>query len=236
MISEKNGEIIKATTQASLLYASTYYPSVLVAGPVLSKIIDRFVEKPKQILIEEMNKSDQALLNEEQLVSIYPMVHRYLEAAKQGETDGILRILAEFIVNEMKESTPDPSALTRASRALEGLSFESLKVLAASYKFMREGPSEQNCATDVNGTPLEYRSGTVEAVFLAKENFRSENTQTQIIEEALADLSARGLVYESPNNDGNRPDVYFYHPTRLGREVIEKAKRTLSEAETKNEA
>jgi hypothetical protein len=57
------------------------------------------------------------------------MAYKFFEAAKEGEYEHNLRVLAEFLKNEMQSDTPDVSGFARMARRIEGLTHTELKVI-----------------------------------------------------------------------------------------------------------
>ena len=127
---EGAGDIAKLTTGIATAIAACWYPEAALAGPGFLFLIDWLVERPKKILLNELKLGNVDILSDDKLAQFLPMGYKYFEAAKEGEYEHNLRILATFITNELKQEVPEAPKFSRMARRIEGLSKTELKVIA----------------------------------------------------------------------------------------------------------
>lgn len=124
----EHGETIsKWVPKIALAAASIWFPGAAFAGLMLELLQERYVKKYQELLLEELRKGKVQDLSDEQLVQLVPMAYKFFEAAKEGEYERNLRILAAFLRGELEQDSPDASNFARMARRVEGLAdgFES---------------------------------------------------------------------------------------------------------------
>ena len=96
----------------------------------------------RDILLEEICEDNLSRIDNDDKISI---LHRYLQAAMNGEARVNLRILAKLIRGLLNNEDLQPalyaSEFNRYAKILEGLSYEELQILATLYKFKQEDAS-----------------------------------------------------------------------------------------------
>ncbi|WP_448952999.1 hypothetical protein [Labrys neptuniae] len=150
-------DVAKLTTGIGTALAALWFPEAALAAPFLPFVIDKFIERPKQILIRALEKGDLSVLSDEQATEFVPMAYHFMEAAKRGEYAHTLEVLAGFIRGELREDTPDAASFARMSRRVEALSLGELRVLALVYQ-MAEPNDGDNEVTQWG--LVEYCNGT----------------------------------------------------------------------------
>jgi hypothetical protein len=84
----------------------------------------------QEILIEQARKGKVLDLSDERLEALVPMGFRLGEAAKQGEYEEVLRVLAAFLRGELEQETPNPSNFAGMARRIQGMSPTDLNVMS----------------------------------------------------------------------------------------------------------
>ena len=78
---EGAADVAKLATGVGSAIASIWFPGAAFAGPVLNFAIDKFVERPKRMLMEALKEGDVTLLTDEKRAEFIPMAYRFMEAA-----------------------------------------------------------------------------------------------------------------------------------------------------------
>lgn len=130
-------DVAKLTTGIGAALAALWYPEAALAAPFLPYAIDKFIERPKTLLIETLKNGRLEVLSTEQAAEFVPMAYRFMEAAKQGEYEHTQKMLAAFIAGELGEKTPEATNFARMARRLEGLSFEEIRTIARVSKHQK---------------------------------------------------------------------------------------------------
>ena len=129
---EGSADVAKLATGVGSIIASMWFPGAAFAGPVLNFLIDKFVERPKRILMEALREGDLTLLTDEKRAEFIPMAYRFMEAAKEGEYEHNLRVLGAYIAQELQQDVSEASNVARLARRIEGLSSVEIKVMRVS--------------------------------------------------------------------------------------------------------
>ena len=136
-------DIAKFTSGVLTAVAAAMFPAVgLIASLgqlALNTAIDRHSKRPQAILEKELRAGNLSVLTDEQKAAFVPMAFRFFEAARQGEYEHVLEVLAAFITGELKREIPDAGDLARMARRLEGISKDELKLIA----LLNELPNER---------------------------------------------------------------------------------------------
>lgn len=82
-------EVAKLTTGIASAVAGCFFPGAGVLAPIASFAIDKWIERPKSILLEELKKGNLEILSDERAATLIPIAYRFFEAAKEGEYEQI---------------------------------------------------------------------------------------------------------------------------------------------------
>jgi len=113
-------DLAKLTVGIGGAVAGTVFPGAGAIGPMLNFAIEKWIKGPEKLLLAELKSGNVEILNDEKAATFIPMAYRFFEAAKEGEYEHNLKLLAEFIKNELHLDTPDPSGFARMARRIEG--------------------------------------------------------------------------------------------------------------------
>jgi hypothetical protein len=223
--------IAKWVPTIALAAAGAWFPSTAFAGAaafagaLYPLVYEKFVEGPMRILLEQLRKGNVPNLSDKQLVPFVPMGFKFFEAAKEGEYEHNLRILAAFLRGELEQDIPDASNFARMVRRVENLSLTDLKVMAmvsahltgTSTSFIDEGAGGKR--------PF------VSATFLQTSPHNNKHSLTRPeIEEALVDLAARGFLVADGAVRSAKSEEYYYASSHL-RELMDRAREQIVLAE-----
>ncbi len=188
-------------------------------------IIDKSARRAQEILEAESASLDLASLSDEQQAAFAQMAFRYFEAARQGEYEHTLEVLAAFIAGEMKKEEPKPGDVGRMARRIEGLSKRDLKIIALMNDLSNRPPP--------NPPPYPSKDGiSVMDVF----NTFSEAKEMGIpgVWESLSELSSRSLLLMTHvSGYGTSQDLFL--TTEAFRDLIENAEMKFADHEAKSE-
>ena len=127
-------DVAKLTSGVAAAFSAYWFPetafAAALAAPALSFAIDKFVERPKRILMEALKEGNIGLLTDERAAEFIPMAYRFMEAAKEGEYEHNLRIIGAYISQELQTDAPEASNVARLARKIEGLSKTEIRVIA----------------------------------------------------------------------------------------------------------
>jgi len=213
-------DVAKLTTGIAGSVAGIFLPGASVLGPIASFAIEKWINRPEKILIEELKRGNIEILTDEKAATFIPMAYRFFEAAKEGEYEHNLRLLAEFLKSELEIEEHNPSSFARMARRVEGLSLDELKVIAlidASLTRISRSSTEASHQTE---RPF------VSAHGLANDPNNRERFDHFLLQEALNELAARGLLIADGASRLSKPEEYYY-ASRSFMELIEKARNTV---------
>ena len=105
-------------------------PAVAIATPLAASITEYAIERPKRILMAELQRGEVVDLSGKQAAALVPMGYRFFLAARQGEYERNLRLLAAFLTAELKSEVCEPGSFADMTRRVEGLSAQSLHAIA----------------------------------------------------------------------------------------------------------
>jgi hypothetical protein len=199
---ENAGDIARLTIGVMGACLSRWAPVTAALGTtVLSLVNDRSVIRPQRLILEELRKGNVQNLSHEQLAAFIPMGYKFFEAARQGEYEHNLSILAAYLTGELKQDVPDPANFSRMVRRVEGLSSTDLKGIALADAFLSEvaaaSPDAANRGFAIGASLLTdagargKRPYVTASALTASPLNKTHLTHTDI-EEALVDLAARG--------------------------------------------
>jgi len=75
-----------AQPRLTLSFPAIWFPPAAFAGPVYELVLERYVRRPQEILLEQLRKGKVESLSAKQLAPFVPMAYKFLEAAKEGLT------------------------------------------------------------------------------------------------------------------------------------------------------
>ncbi len=216
-------DVAKLTTGIAGVVAGYWFPGAGVIGPIASFAIEKWIKRPEKLLIEELKRGNIEILTDEKAATFIPMAYRFFEAAKEGEYENNLRLLAEFLKSELQMDEPDPSSFARMARRIEGLSRDELKVIALiNASLSRITKSSTNAPTQ-SDRPF------VSSHQLATDPSNREGFDHFFLQEALSELAARGLLIADGASRSGKPEEYYFASTSF-MELVEKARNTVNAA------
>jgi len=201
--------------------AAIFIPGAGLVGPIAGYAIERYVRRPERILVEELTRANVGLLDDERAAAFIPMAYKFFEAAKEGEYEHNLRVLAELLKNELASDTPDVSAFARMARRLEALTLTELKVIAlinASIRTITMASTEG---------PGQSERPYVSAHTLSHDPNNKENFDPFILQEVLSDLAGRGLLVVDGAARVSKHEEYYYVSSSF-QSLIDKAKSSIA--------
>jgi hypothetical protein len=216
-------EVAKLTTGIASAVAGIFFPGAGALGSIASFAIEKWVKGPEKLLVDEVKKGNLAILSDEKAATFIPMAYRFFEAAKEGEYEHNLRLLAEFLKNELQTDEPDPSSFARMSRRVEGLSLNELKVIALI------NASLSKISRSSTNAPSQSERPYVSAHQLAEDPSNRDKFDHFFLQEALNELAARGLLIADGATRLSKPEEYYYASTSF-MELIEKAQDSVKQS------
>jgi hypothetical protein len=217
---EGAAELAKLTTGIAAAVAGILLPGAGLLGPIASFAIEKWVKRPEKILIEELKKGNIEILTDEKAATFIPMAYRFFEAAKEGEYEHNLRLLAEFIKSELQIDEPNPSSFARMARRIEALSRDELKVIALI------SASLSTISRSSTSAPTQTERPFVSAHQLANDPNNAEKFDHFFLQETLTELYSRGLLIADGATRVGKAEEYYFASTSF-MELIEKARNTV---------
>lgn len=221
-------DLVKLSIGIAANVAGVVFPGAGTIGPILNFAIDRYVKRPQQVLVEELHEQRLTELSEDKATDFVPMAYRYFEAAKEGDYEHNLRILASFIANELKQEIPDVPAVSRMARRLEGLTKKELKVIAMIDAFFAS-PDRKRLQSR-----LKSERPFVSAYGLANAPCNADRLDGEELADALTEIASRGLLIPDGATRLSKAEEYYF-PSGAFVELFERAgeaiARTSSEAD-----
>jgi hypothetical protein len=142
------------------------------------------------------------------IMPFVPMTTKFFEAAKEGEYERNLRILAAFLRGELEQEEPDASNFARMARRVEGMSLTDLKVLAMIEAFLS---TNTNSFLQVGGHKRPFVSATA-----LTGSAHNKHSLSQIeIQEALVDLVSRGFLMADGASRLDKHEEYYFASSSL---------------------
>jgi hypothetical protein len=218
-----SADVAKLTIGISGAIAGLFLPGASAIGPIANFAIEKFVKLPENILLNELKSGNIAILDDAKAAAFIPMAYKFFEAAKEGEYEHNLRILAELLVNQMQSITPEVSAFARASRRIEALSLDDLKVIALIDATLSRTALD---TTEANGQAEEP---WVSAHLLAIDPLNSEAFDRARIKESLNDLASRGLLTVDGSTRWNKAEEYYF-PSSSFKDLVANARNSLNQS------
>lgn len=220
---EGAADIAKFTTGLASAVASVWFPPAAIAGPVLSYLVDHLIGHAQKIILKELEAGNIEALSPEQVVEYVPMAYKFFEAAKEGEYEHNLRILASYIANELKQDVPDAASFSRMARRIEGLTRVELKVIAQ----ISSAQSKIISSTGQGQTQSPRWSGS--AGDLQAHSNNADGLELFQLREVLAELASRGLLIVSTISlYGGSKEIFSVSAAFL--DLVDKAKQAIDAA------
>jgi hypothetical protein len=222
---KKAADVAKLTTGVAGAVAGIFLPGAGAIGPIASFAIEKLIKRPERLLIAELRSGNLGVLTDEKTAAFVPMAYRFFEAAKEGEYEHNLKLLAEFIKNELHLDTPDPSGFARMARRIEGLSQRELKVIAlinASLSTITKSSTQ---------APTQTTKPFVSAHQLSQDPNNREKFDHFFLQETLSELAARGLLIADGASRMDKSEEYYFASASF-MELIEKARNGISASTT----
>ena len=218
----ENREATKLTIGVAAAVAGIFFPGAGLLGPIADFAIERYVRRPERILIEKLKEGNIEILSDEKAAAFIPMAYKYFEAAKEGEYEHNLKILAELLMNEMHLDVPDVSNFARISRRIEGITYTELKVIVLINSSIR---TISMASTDA---PSQTERPFVSAITLARDPGNKEKFDHFMLQETLSDLAGRGLLVAEGSTKWNKAEENYFASSNFMK-LIEKANKSFSE-------
>jgi len=216
-----SADVAKLATGIASTIAGIFLPGAGALGPTANFIIEKLIKRPERLLIEELRKGNIDVLTDEKKAAFVPMAYRFFEAAKEGEYEHNLRVLAEFLKSELELDNPNPSGFARMARRIEGISQNELKVIAlisASLSTITRASTE---------APTQSERPYVSAHQLAEAPSNRERFDHFFLQEALSELAARGLLIADGATRWDKAEENYFASSSF-MELVEKARDTLN--------
>lgn len=224
-IVEGTGDVGKVVVATSLAFAIQSDPAIVstaIGASLLTVYMDRTVRKVVRMLADQFRKRNLQRASIEQQEALVPMMYKYLEAAREGEYDKNLRILASYLSAELQLKAPDASNFSRMVRRVEGLSATDLKVLAmvdATYSDFFERMA---------GQQVDPERVFVSATALQKSEHNRHSLSLVDVQEAIIDLAARGFLRVDGASRMSKAEEYYF-PTRNLFDLMNRARDQVEE-------
>jgi len=217
-------DIAKLVTGLTAAFIAQWYPEAAIAGAVFPVIIDRYVNRPLKLLFKELEQGNIGSLSSELFAAFIPMTYKLLEKAKEGEYEHNLRILAAYLVGELKQDVPEPGNFSNMARRVEGLSAIDLKVMA----LIDASQSQITHSSTDEGTE---RSRPYVSVGSLKQSRDSQGLTRADLAEALVDLGSRGFLIPDGATRTGKMEEYFY-VSRSFLDLMDRARARVTSAST----
>lgn len=214
-------EVAKLTTGIASAVAGIFLPGAGVMGPIASYAIEKWVRRPEALLIEELRQGNIEILTDEKAATFIPMAYKFFEAAKEGEYEHNLKLLAEFIKNEMKTDAPNPSGFARMARRIEGITLNELRVIALIEA------SLAGLARSSQSNPLGRQF--VSAHQLANDPNNRPGFDPVLLQQVLTEFASRGLLIADGATRLSKGEEYYF-PADSFTELISKARSCIDAA------
>ena len=215
-------DVAKLTTGIAGAIAGIFIPGAGALGSIANFAIEKLIRRPEKLLIEELRRGNIGILSDERAATFIPMAYRYFEAAKQGEYEHNLRLLAEFLKSELQMPEPNPSSFARMATRIEGLSWGELKVIALIDASLAKATQSNTSVFVQSSRPF------VSATRLAGDPNNQEKFDHLFLQETLTELYSRGLLVADGATRMGKGEEYYFASTSFV-ELIKKARNTFSE-------
>jgi hypothetical protein len=94
-------DIAKLTTGVAAAVASIWFPPAAIAAAVLPIVIDRYVNRPRDLLIRALERGEIRDVSAEQFAPFVPMAYKFMEAI--GKTENRARRPAAIAADRLRQ-------------------------------------------------------------------------------------------------------------------------------------
>ncbi|EFG2885704.1 hypothetical protein BO068_004895 [Escherichia coli] len=188
----------------------------LPGGGTISRSIEIFqnrkIEAARKMLFDEVAAGNIQLLRKPEYEALIPNVFAYFDAARSGEYEHNMKILARLLVEQVVSEEPDSMVVKRSARRLEGMGIADLgflTTLASIYDAKRT-------SQEFDGYHL-FADDSDVVRYEAREYVSPE----QSINSKFSDAASRGLLFL-----GGDPRIVggqVYYPTDSFYEIVRAA-------------
>ena len=207
--------VARVSVPTGLAFLATLFPewapAFAIATPLAAGATEYAIERPTRFLRAALQRGEVKDLSSEQAAAFVPMGYRFFLAARQGEYEHNLKLLAAFLTAELKSDTCQPGSFVDMARRVEGLTITSLRAVALTGDWLSR--------------PLKPGRGggkSVTAPLLANPKMFPAPMELEEAADALADLAGRGLLYPHTSGLGGG-DAVFYATTQPLHVLISRA-------------
>lgn len=218
-----SGDIAKLTTGIFTAAIAVWFPPAAMAAPLMNYLIDRCIQPAQKILLDKISSGNIEVLSEQQLAEYVPMAYRFFEAAKEGEYQHNLEILASYITNELKQDLPDAANFSRMARRLESLSKTELQVIA-----LINSSSAVIARGDTRGS-MQAPRPFVSASILVNDQNNKNNIDRFQLQESLSELASRGLLIPDGASRWSKAEEQYY-VSKAFLDLVNRAKEAIEKA------
>jgi hypothetical protein len=222
-IKKGTSDVAKLMVSIGSNVAGIFIPGAGLASTLMIFATDKYIKRPEKLLLEELRKGNIEVLNDVKAATFIPMAYKFFEAAKEGEYEHNLQILAEFLKNELNQDEPDPSGFSRMARRIEGLSRKELKVIALISS------SNSTITRASNDAPDQMERPFASVNQLAHDPNNRDHLDRFFLQEALTELASRGLLIADGATRSGKSEEYYFSSTSF-LELISKAKESVARA------
>jgi hypothetical protein len=223
MLAEHGATISIIVPTLALAFAGIWFPAASFAAAALPLIMERFIDRPKRQLMEALAKGQITDLSAEQVAQFVPMAYRFLEAAKQGEYEHNLRVLAQYLTGELKQEAPEAAHFSRMARRVEGLSQTDLKVMVLVELWFSEPTLTPEDRHAHIGRHL------ASAGWLQASPHNKHGLTRWEIAQALSELASRGFLIVDGASRMDKQEEYYAPAANLS-DLMNRARETVVEA------
>ncbi len=211
---EHGAAVARLAVPTFLAAASATLPSlapvIALATPLAVSVTEFAIARPTRLLMDALRRGELVDLSEQQAAALMPMAYRFFLAARQGEYEHNLKLLAAFLTEELKSDACEPGSFLDMAKRLEGLTTSSLRAVALIGEWY-ERPD----------TGVPRREGkAVTGPLLSNAAEFTAPMSLDTATDAIADLSGRGLLFDQGVGFGGGG---FYAPTGPFRALIARA-------------
>jgi hypothetical protein len=205
---EDAADIVKFSSGVFAVAIAALYPEMAVLAGMSQVAVglaaDRYLKKPQAIIAAELRAGNISVLTDEQQAAFVPMAFRYFEAARQGEYEHNLELLAAYITGELQKEIPDAGGVARLARRVEGLTKPELKIIAT----INSHKTGTIYFPGANSGPTASYMHSSQSLHPFFENDREMTPY--IIKSCLTDLNSRGLLIADGMTRYNKSEEYYY--------------------------
>lgn len=194
--------------------AALAIPGGATASKTLERLLNRRLQQAQDELFDAISRGEYGLLSSPDYENLVPNALTYFEAARRGEYEHNLKVLAALLAGEFRVSEADPGKIRRAARRLEAMSQEELEFLVVLKKVYDK--KEKSEGFDGHHLCIEDR----DVVDYFGREYKSPETE---INSRLIDFISRGLLFigSNPGYIGGQ----YYYKTEAFNEIVAAAEK-----------